>query len=430
MTMPSKTPLDSRPEVPVLGEDSRPLRFLFASLDVPFPVSSGRRLRNLALLRALRDAGHEIVMVAFADRDNALEPPPELLNLCRSVEIIPSPSRSSTKISGLSGRLLSLLSSLPYGAMRLRSKVFREKIERWLRRESFDAVICDDIYIAPNLNCPGTVPLILNKHGIGAVVLERFLLNERNPLKRLYAQLELQKTRSWEAKVSSNAALILTCSAEDCSELRKICPAAKVAIVPNVIDIGEYTPSSVPSNHTIVFVAYLGWYPNQDAVEFFVHQVMPSLRELIPDVRFIAAGRNPPEEFQERLSQSPGVEFTGTVPDIRPIVASAAVSVVPLRIGTGTRLKILEASAMGRPVVSTSIGAEGLNFEDGKEIVIADEPEKMAREIAGLLADNCRASRIAAAARLRVKQDYSLAALEQSIKSATDLIRVMVPHRE
>src|SRR5690242_14457139 len=111
MTTPFKAPLDSRPGVLASNEVSRPLRFLFASLDVPFPVSSGRRLRNLALLRALRKAGHEVVMVAFADRDNDLTPPEELLDLCRSVEIIPSPSRASTKASDLFGRFRSLISS-------------------------------------------------------------------------------------------------------------------------------------------------------------------------------------------------------------------------------------------------------------------------------------------------------------------------------
>jgi glycosyltransferase involved in cell wall biosynthesis len=429
MTTPSKASLDSRSDVPASSEPWRPLRFLFASLDVPFPVSSGRRLRNLALLRALRKAGHEIVMVAFADRDNDLTAPAELLGLCHSVEIIPSPSRTSTKTYDLFGRFRSLISSLPFGAERLRSKAFRGKIQERLQREEFDAIICDDIYVAPNLEGIGNAPMILNKHGIGAVVLERFLLNERNPIKRAYAHLELRKTRQWEAAVSSKSALILTCSAEDCAELRRLCPQARMAIVPNVIDISEYTATPVPSNHTVVFVAYLGWYPNQDAVEFFVRHVMPPLRKLVPDVRFVAAGRNPPEEFRNRLSLTPGVEFTGTVPDIRPVVAGAAVSVVPLRIGTGTRLKILEAAAMGRPVVSTTVGAEGLDFKAGEEIVIADEPEKMAREVAALLADNTRASRIAAAARLRVERDYSLAALGQSIDAAMDLIRSMVSRR-
>lgn len=406
-----------------------PLRFLFASLDVPFPVSSGRRLRNLALLKALREAGHEVVLIAFADRDNDLAPSEELRALCRDIEIIPSPSRKSAPLGSVIGRFRALVSSLPFGAVRLRSQEFERRIQAWLNEQSFDAVICDDIYMAPNLGEIGDTPLVLNKHGIGAVVIERFLRNERNPVKRIYAWSELNKTRRWEANVSDRSALILACSAEDCAELRRLSSRARMAIVPNVIDVAEYEQSAVPANHRVVFVAFLGWLPNQDAVDFFVREVLPPLRKLVPDLQFIAAGRNPPEEFRARLSRVPGVEFTGTVPDIRPIVASAAVSVVPLRIGTGTRLKILEAAALGRPVVSTTVGAEGLAFKDGEEIILADEPQKMAAEIASLLNDNRRASSIAAAARNRVQRDYSLSALKNSLDAAVDQIRAIVPER-
>jgi glycosyltransferase involved in cell wall biosynthesis len=228
--------------------------------------------------------------------------------------------------------------------------------------------------------------------------------------------MELFKTRRWEISASRRSALIMACSEQDHWEIDRLTPGTTVSVVPNVIDVREYEPGPTVSNHTVVFVAYFGWYPNQDGVEFFVSSVLPRLRSLVPDVKFVAAGRNPPDDFRRRLSKVPGVEFTGTVPDIRPVIADAAVCVVPLRIATGTRLKILEAAAMEKAVVSTTIGAEGLDFKNGSEIVIADDPEVLACEIAALLASPSRTHAIGAAARRRVQECYGIEAVRTALR--------------
>jgi len=399
----------------------RPMQIFFAALDAPFPVTSGRRLRNWALLQALAAEGHHVTMVYFGEPGTS-EVPRELQETCRNVDLVPQPDRSAGSSSTNWNRFIALSSTLPYGAWRLRSLKFQAKIWEWLAKERFDAVISDDIYVAANIPPLLRIPVILNKHGIGTVVLERFLKNERNPLKRMYGFVELLKTRRWETSVCRHAELIMACSQEDSSEINLLSPGARVTIVPNVIDVDQYQPTPAVNNHTVVFVAYMGWYPNQDAVEYFVSSILPILRNLIPDVKFVAAGRNPPDDFRRRLSRVPGVEFTGTVPDIRPIVANAAVSVVPLRIGTGTRLKILEAAAMEKPVVSTRVGAEGLNFADGTEIVLADNPEVFAREIAALLDSPVRAHAIGVAARRHVQEQYSMPALRIAVRQAVAVI--------
>jgi glycosyltransferase involved in cell wall biosynthesis len=189
-------------------------------------------------------------------------------------------------------------------------------------------------------------------------------------------------------------------------------------VVPNIVDVDEYAADSAEDPRKILFQAGMDWYPNRDAVEFFVAQVFSRIRSQVPNVRFVVAGRNPPEEFRQRLGRVPGVEFTGTVLDMRVEIASAAVCVVPLRIGSGTRLKILEAAAMAKPIVSTRMGAEGLEFRDGKEIALEDEPAAFADAVVKLLNAAPDRHRLGQAARKRVEQNYSFLALRASLREA------------
>jgi len=399
----------SSAEAKIGNDDSiRPMRILFAALDAPFPVTSGRRLRNWALLKALAEEGHEITLVYFNEPGVSTEAAAELRQVCRNVDVMPYPDVSGGSHLEYWNRVRALISRLPYGAWRLRSKQFQIRIQEWLARTHFDFLVCDEIFVAANLPARPAVPVVLDKMGLGTVVLERFLSNERNPVKKLYGQMELTKTRRWEATVCHQAAMVMACSEQDRSEIERLSPGAEVMIIPNVIDVREYEPGPCVDNHTVVFVAYMGWYPNQDAVEFFVSSILPKLRILVPDVKFLVAGRNPPDDFRRRLSKVSGVEFTGSVPDIRPVIANSAVCVVPLRIATGTRLKVLEAAAMEKAVVSTTIGAEGLDFADGAEIVLADDSDTFARKIAELFASPSHARAIGAAARCRVQESYSI----------------------
>ncbi len=421
-----KPSLDSLAE---LKKARRPMRILFTSLDAPFPVTSGRRLRNWALLQALAEEGHLVTLVYFDELGQSTEVPFELKQLCRNVEIVPHPESSGRAPLEYWKRFRALFSPLPYGAWRLRSPRFQEGIQKWLTKESFDFLVCDEIFMAANMPPGADVPIVLNKMGISTALFERFLATEHNLLKKMYAKMELRKTRRWEISVSRRSALVMACSEQDRSEMTHMTPGATIGVVPNVIDIREYEPAPSVNTHIVVFVGYLSWYPNQDAIEFFVSSVLPKLRSLVPDVQFVAAGRNPPDEFRQRFSKVPGVRFTGTVPDIRPVIADAAVCVVPLRIAAGTRMKILEAAAMEKAVVSTTIGAEGLDFKNGTEIVIADEPERLACEIAALLNSPSRARAIGVAARRRVLEHYSIEALRTALRETITEIEGRIDRR-
>jgi len=188
--------------------------------------------------------------------------------------------------------------------------------------------------------------------------------------------------------------------------------------LPNVVDTESYVPNFDSKGTSLLFQGGMDWFPNPDAVEFFATQVLPLVQKSFPTAVFIAAGRNPSAAMVARYSNMPGVNLTGTVPDMRPYLEDAAVCVVPLRIGSGTRLKILESAAAGKAMVSTRLGAEGLDFVDGQEIILADTPADFAAAVVELLRDEPKRRAMAMAARKRVAERYSYANLRQTLAKA------------
>jgi len=307
--------------------------------------------------------------------------------------------------------------ALPYSVRRFASITMRELIQDHLSRGVYDAIVCDTPYSAVNL--PRThVPVIINSHNVEHVVLCRYAAVERNPVKRLYASSEMRKLRKWERDICRRAAMVLACSEPDRQLLSLLVPGLRVTVTPNVVDIDRYVPREQGEASTILFQGGMDWFPNRDAVTFFAERILPHLRQRVPGIRLVVAGRNPSSAFIRQFAGIQGIEFAGNVPDMRAEIAKAAVCVVPLRIGSGTRLKILEAAAMAKPVVSTRIGAEGLDFADGEEIVLADEPGEFASVVAGLLADPSRRRTIGLAARRRAEEQYTISSLRGALREA------------
>jgi glycosyltransferase involved in cell wall biosynthesis len=392
------------------------MRILFLGLAPPVPATNGHRLRNRSLLLALAQEGHEVTLLCFADPEEVRSPDPELMRLCADLRLIVAPPIRSA-LAEYWGRLSTLFSRLPYGAHRLRSDVMMQTVGHELNKWTFDAIICDDIYMLANIPLKLRTPVLLNKHDLTHEIMARFSQYEKNPLKKLYARSECRKVRHLESAACTNSAMVLACSERDRECLQNLSPHAQVHVLPNVIDVETYVPSQRDEDNTVVFVGAMDWFPNCDAVEFFLTEILPDLRDREPNVHVIIAGRNAPASLCKRYSDLPYVEFLTNVPDMRPILAHAAVCIVPLRIGSGTRMKILEAAAMGKPVVSTRIGAEGLNFVPSEEIILADEPREFGSALAALLMDSAARQRLGQAARRRVEQEYSVLAFRRILRS-------------
>ena len=369
------------------------------------------------MLRALAEEGHQVELVSFAPPRDNLEGLAALKERVERLELVRLRVRNYETGDYLP-RLLALPRAWPYSALRWVSKEMAACLQNRLKADRFDAVLCDQMYPVVNLPLGLSVPIIADTQHVLHVLLQRYAQHMRHPLERIYASTEAGKMRRWEAQMSARVAVVGVCSELEGDLFRALSPGVKVVMIPNVVEVEQYCLCPETGGSRILFCATMDWFPNQDAVDFFANKVMPPLRSMASDFTFVAAGRNPPASFTSRFESVRNIEFTGTVPDMRVEIARASVCVVPLRIATGTRVKILEAAAMAKPIVSTRIGAEGLDFVDGSEIMLADDPHDFARAVADLLADPDHRRALGQAARRRVEQQYSLMALRDALRTA------------
>lgn len=393
------------------------MKILAVLLSPPVPATAGHRVRNRSLLRALALEGHEVTAVMLAEAAEIAHPARELKGLCHEFFMVPAPASTAW------GRMAAVFGAKPYGALRLAVPGLQKLVAEQLGAHRFDAILLDDIYMTGNLPAGNRVPVVLNKHDITCQIVRQFGRFESHPLKKIYAAMEAAKIERLEAVNCRAAAAVAVCSDCDAQVLERIAPGARSFVVPNVIDTDKYQPSLRYDGRTVVFVGAMDWLPNQDGANFLIFDILPRLRQLVPAVQVVLAGRNPPQWLRQRFAPYPDVSFTGTVAELRPVIARASVCVVPLRIGSGTRLKILEASAMAKPVVSTTLGAEGLDLRHGKEILLVDEPRSFAEAVAFLLQDDARAAAMGAAARQAIEEHYSIPALRRSLQQMFTALR-------
>jgi glycosyltransferase involved in cell wall biosynthesis len=397
------------------------MRILYLSVAFPLPVNNGHRMRIWSVLEGLQAEGHKITFFTFAEENDLKVDLAPLRALCSRVECVPMQLKRLSASTDYFSRLKSMFDRRPYATLRFISPEMRALIEKSLRDEKPDAIICDTVYSAANL--PETkIPLIVNSPDVEHLILKRYISFEANPIKRLYVSMEMQKVKRWETQVCRRAKICMACSEHDREVLAGLAPNTSAVFLPNVVDTESYVPNFESHGSALLFQGGMDWFPNPDAVDFFSTQILPLIHKSVPEAVFVAAGRNPSPEMVTRYSNMPGVNLTGTVPDMRPYLEDAALCVVPLRIGSGTRLKILESAAAGKAIVSTRLGAEGLDFADGEEIVLADSPQDFSAAVVDLLQNVSKRRTLAIAARKRVVERYSYANLRQTLARALSSI--------
>ena len=398
------------------------MNILLISLTVPVPPTNGHKMRTWSLIRALTALGHKTTVLCFASPREATDDLSDLYRLCESVELIPLEVESLSS-SGILHRFYRVFQPLPYGVLRFCSEQMRQRIAHHVDSNRPDLVVAETAYSA--INIPNTsVPVAIDHHNIESLILKRYCSVETRLFRRLYAGLEYAKMLAWDKKVCRSADLQFACSSIDRDQVLALCGPANCSVVPNTVELDEYSPTPLVQVPTLVYVGGLDWLPNRDAIEFFIQEIFPSICKEVESVRLIVAGRNPPADFERRMRRAKGVELVANAKDIRDVLSRAAVCVVPLRIGSGTRLKILEAAAMGKAVVSTSLGAEGLLLSPGNEILIADQPEPFGRCVIELLNDCARRAAMGLSARRKLEESYSFSVLTQSLASGlSDLSR-------
>jgi glycosyltransferase involved in cell wall biosynthesis len=313
---------------------------------------------------------------------------------------------------------------MPVDVAKCQVPTLQRLVAQTLADRHVDVIVCDFLAAVPNMPVRPAAPVVVFSHNVEHRIWQRLGAHAPSLLRKALLEVEWRKMRRYEAAATRDAALTLAVSEDDRDQLLSLAPQARVEAIPTGVDTSYFAPNGYHEEPgTLVFTGAMDWYPNEDGVRHFVRDVLPAVRREAGPVRLTVVGRNPSEGLRDEIAAD-GVEVTGTVDDVRPHLARAAVAVVPLRIGGGTRLKIFEALAMGKAVVSTTVGAEGLPLVPGEHYVRADEPDAFARAVAALLQQPDRRRALADAGRDLVVSRYSWAQVsgifEQRLREAVD----------
>ena len=389
------------------------MRILFVTPYLATPPRYGAQRRLDGLMRGLARS-HEISLVTFVDPEEDVACAIRATEAyCAKIVAVPNQSHSFTTEQKRLLQLRSMFSRRSYESFVYHGAALTRALERLLADGSYDVVNFEFAQMAGN----GRLDIwparrrslfILDEHNIEYDILRRTAANARGVDRKVYSALNWRKLRSEERAAWRRFDGCAVTSTRDERLLRRDLPSLPTAVVPNAVDVGFFRPSgrcARPDPLTLLFFGAVSYHPNTDGLLFFLREILPRVKARYPDVRLRIVGPSVPAEIAARAGD--GVEVVGLVDDIRPYLESATVIVVPLRIGGGTRFKILEAMAMGKPIVSTTIGAEGLDVRDGSEILLADKPDAFALQVGRLLDDAPLRDAMGAAGRALVERRYS-----------------------
>jgi glycosyltransferase involved in cell wall biosynthesis len=361
------------------------MKILWVNAVFLHPTTKGGQIRTLGMLTELHKR-HEIHYVAF---ENAAEPEGVQRAGEYSTRAYPVahrvPSRRSAAFAAQVVR--NLVSPLPLAVSRYQSAEMATVVRELRLKHQFDSIVCDFLFPAPNLE--NLEECVLFEHNVETAIWQRHAATARDPVRRLYFGVQAKRMLTYEREVCRQVARVIAVSEVDAAKIQEMFEASPVAHVSTGVDVAQFTPEK-PREPALdlVFIGSMDWMANIDGVEYFTEEILPIIHRERPACNFTVVGRRPTPRILQYAREDPRIRVTGTVPDVRPYLWDAAVSIVPLRIGSGTRLKIYESMAARVPVVSTTVGAEGLEIHPPHDIRIADTPAEFARQCLELLEDS------------------------------------------
>lgn len=389
-------------------------RILWIKSDFLHPTTRGGQIRTLEMLRHLH-RNHEVHYVAFDD-------PGQPEGLARASEYsshaypVPFrvPDKASLRFYGDLAR--SVFSPRPLAVDRFRSAEMRRVLADLTARREFDSIVCD--FLTPAINVPDLSRCVLFQHNVESMIWERRAEHAGIPQKT-YLETQARRMLRYEGDVCRSVQSVVAVSEADAREMERLYGLKNVGWVPTGVAVDDLRPVPGARTHAadILFVGSMDWMPNIDAMQQFVSETLPAIRRSKPNCTLAIVGRKPPRAIRALAENDPLITVTGTVPDVRPYFWGATIFVVPLRVGGGTRLKIYEAMAAGVPVVSTTIGAEGLDVRHGETVRIADGPGEFAEQCLDLLDSRAARVRMAAAAFELVSTRFSWERVTEQFES-------------
>lgn len=387
------------------------VRILYVTQIVPYPPHGGVLQRGFNLVREL-GRHHQVTLLAFHHPDELPNGEPldrsrtELGRFCARIEYFPLWPKQSA-LHKLVAFSAGALYPLPFSVLAHKSAALARRIAQLCGDQTQDIVHLDTIALAPYARFCAGVPTVLVHHNIESQLMARRADYESNALARAYVRAQASRLTRYERRESGKFPLNITVSDADAATLGQICPGVATAVVPNGVDTEYFTPHFGEETPALIFTGGMNMFANRDAVEWFLDSIWPLIKAAVPGVRFYAIGQRPSTRILDVAASDSAVEAPGFVDDVRPWVARSAVYVVPMRVGGGTRLKMVDAMAQGKAIVATSLGAEGIDGEDGKHFLLADEPEQFAGYVVKLLQDRELLNRFAVAARQRAEERYA-----------------------
>lgn len=390
--------------------DAQNHRILFLYGDIPYPANTGARIRTYNLLiNAAKSV--QITLLTMLDPSQRDSDRSRIAQMeSQNVKVISIDRIAESKIDFLRVIAGSFFSPRPAIVDRYTSAAYLAKVSELCGSGNFDLLHCDSISLAEAALQKNTLPIPwgLTAHNVEAIIWERWSQEEPNLLKRWYVKQQFQKVFSYEKLLSQRADLVCAVSDEDEARLKSMYQAQYPSVVPNGVDIDYFAPSAIAEEpDTLVFTGSMDWRPNQDGILWFVDEIWPRLVAKRPSLKFWIVGRKPPERLIRLGESDSRLIVTGTVDDVRSYIAKGAVYVVPLRIGGGSRLKILEALSMRKGIVSTTVGAEGLSTIHDRHLIKADQPEDFTQRVFELLDSPTRRNQLGEAGEQLVRAEYT-----------------------
>lgn len=408
------------------------MKVLWLSHLVPYPPKAGVLLRSYHLVRELAQR-HELDLLAFtqrnllrpiyADVDEGLrEARAHLDGYCAEVAFVPLPS-DQWRFGRQTRALRSLVTGAAYDEAWLASPRYRAELDRLLRQKSHDVVHVDTIGLMQYAHrIPKGRPVVLDHHNIESHMLERRAQRSAG-WKRAFFSLQARRVRALEVRWCGQVALNVVCSDMDADRLRRIVPNARIEVVPNGVDVDFFSaPPGNPRKKRIIFVGTLDWYPNTQAVRTIAHQIWPLLREADPEMECDIIGGRPPRDLVELARIDDRFHVHGFVDDIHPWLEQALCYVCPIRDGGGTKLKILDALAMSKAIVADPVACEGIDVEDGTNVLFASNPTEYVSAILRLRDEPAFRHRLEQHARDLAVSRYSFASVGEAFSQQLETL--------
>jgi glycosyltransferase involved in cell wall biosynthesis len=381
------------------------MNILFIAPEIPYPLTGGHPLRTFNILKLLAE-NNKIYFVSFIKEEDEIKYKIGIEPICETIDLFYI-QKDDFSMRFLLNVFKNIFSPLPFVAQKYFSKKAFSRILEILSKYQIDLIHLDLLPMSSYYPALDSVPTILTDHNVESQRLYRWMKIEKNIFTKLFLFYQHLKLRRYEREMCARFDLCIAVSDEDKNQLHALCKTGKFEVIPNGVDIDYYAPSDqIADKNRCIWVGGMDGPYNSDAVDYFLDEIFPLVKKELPQVEIDFVGRFPTKKLTKKAAEEKKIKVYGFVDDVRPYIHQAAVFIAPIRSGSGTKIKVLNAMSLGKPVVTTSIGAEGILAEPDHDVMIADDPRNFADKIIYLLRNPDKAKDMGRKARKLIEEVY------------------------